>query len=442
MKNLTDWENDLRHRLGSAEEEVPSLGWEKLMERMAASGTSEPLTHSTDTRKKTFALRLLRIAAPLTAAAACVAVSFIFFRNNEENLSKQVAKVSQTASPSVTAPVQTTHPLDTEKKLAESSSVRKLSAQISEATTCAPQQTSLHIDNVNEASVATTAEVPEAAVEVQDKKKADLPENKVSPTSTVQQKVSHTFALAGMNQARSNRTSHTPSVSLYSTAGSNSSTSQAGYLMVAAAEPVLKEESGAAVPNDAVGAVVQSNLNQYADSRVKHKMPVKVGLSLEIPLTSRLSLHTGVDYTRLSSEIISGTSGAFYQTDQTLHYIGVPVGVSYAFLQTRHVTLYGSAGVELQKCVKGVQTTDFNANNAFKATVETTEKIGKSVWQSSANVSAGVQWNIVPSVGIYAEPGVSYYPSDGSSLLTVWRDKPWQFSLQFGLRLSPFNSKK
>ena len=54
--------------------------------------------------------------------------------------------------------------------------------------------------------------------------------------------------------------------------------------------------------------------------------------------------------------------------------------------------------------------------------------------QWSVNASAGIQLNIVENLGLYAEPGVSYYFDDGSPLQTIYKEKPFNFNLTFGLR--------
>ena len=48
--------------------------------------------------------------------------------------------------------------------------------------------------------------------------------------------------------------------------------------------------------------------------------------------------------------------------------------------------------------------------------------------------SVGAQYNLLPSLGVYAEPGVTYYPDNGSSVQSFFKDKPVNPSLQFGLR--------
>ena len=46
----------------------------------------------------------------------------------------------------------------------------------------------------------------------------------------------------------------------------------------------------------------------------------------------------------------------------------------------------------------------------------------------------GIQYDIIPQLGLYAEPGIKYYFDNGSRLQTFFKDKPTNFSLQLGLR--------
>ena len=56
--------------------------------------------------------------------------------------------------------------------------------------------------------------------------------------------------------------------------------------------------------------------------------------------------------------------------------------------------------------------------------------------QWPVNASVGLQYNITPSMGLYAEPGASYYFNDGTSLKTIYKDKPFNFNFNLGLRFT------
>ena len=66
----------------------------------------------------------------------------------------------------------------------------------------------------------------------------------------------------------------------------------------------------------------------------------------------------------------------------------------------------------------------------------TTEGIPTHPFQLSANISAGLRYDFTPTVGIYAEPGLSYYFDDGTSLQSVYKQRPLNFNLNVGVRFT------
>ena len=48
----------------------------------------------------------------------------------------------------------------------------------------------------------------------------------------------------------------------------------------------------------------------------------------------------------------------------------------------------------------------------------------------------GVQYQITPSIGIYAEPNLHYYFKTKHSIETIRTEKPFQVALPIGIRLS------
>ena len=150
-----------------------------------------------------------------------------------------------------------------------------------------------------------------------------------------------------------------------------------------------------------------------------HKQPVTVGFSLRKDLRRGFAVETGLTYTLLASDmLIDGIEG---QMSQKLHYVGIPVRASWNFVDTRLFTLYLLGGGAVEKCV-----------HAKVGPYDDLEK----PWQFSLTAAVGAQYNIGRHVGVYVEPGVSYYFDDGSSLQTIRKDKPCLFSLQAGFRLS------
>lgn len=168
-----------------------------------------------------------------------------------------------------------------------------------------------------------------------------------------------------------------------------------------------------------------------------HKIPVKVGLTARYNITGRLGVETGLTYSILSSSVKIGNSetGKNWSTgSQTLHYLGIPLNISFNILNSRYVNIYVTGGGMMEKSISGSIKTDEYVDGKFARTL--TAKISPKGLQWSVNAAAGVQANILPQLGFFVEPGVSHHFKNGSRVRSIYTDKPTDFSLGFGLRYS------
>ncbi len=168
-----------------------------------------------------------------------------------------------------------------------------------------------------------------------------------------------------------------------------------------------------------------------------HKIPVKVGLTARYNITGRLGVETGLTYSILSSSVKTGNSetGKNWSTgNQTLHYLGIPLNISFNILNSRYVNIYVTGGGMMEKSISGSIKTDEYVDGKFARTL--TAKVSPKGLQWSVNAAAGVQANILPQLGFFVEPGVSHHFKNGSRVRSIYTDKPTDFSLGFGLRYS------
>lgn len=168
-----------------------------------------------------------------------------------------------------------------------------------------------------------------------------------------------------------------------------------------------------------------------------HKIPVKVGLTARYNITGRLGVETGLTYSILSSSVKIGNSetGNNWSTgSQTLHYLGIPLNISFNILNSRYVNIYVTGGGMMEKSISGSIKTDEYVDGKFDRTLTT--NISPKGLQWSVNAAAGVQANILPQLGFFVEPGVSHHFKNGSRVRSIYTDKPTDFSLGFGLRYS------
>ena len=168
---------------------------------------------------------------------------------------------------------------------------------------------------------------------------------------------------------------------------------------------------------DAVSITPMSySLTEYVS---EHHLPLRFGLSLNYQLSPRVALLTGINYTYLYSEFsIPLYPNASY--NQKLHYLGIPLSLSYQLWTADHFRLYLSGGVMLEKCV-----------SAHVDGITISDK----PWQWSLEASAGAEYTIIPQLGFYLEPSLGYYFKDGTSLEHYYKEHPLTPSIEFGLRL-------
>ena len=158
----------------------------------------------------------------------------------------------------------------------------------------------------------------------------------------------------------------------------------------------------------------------------KHHAPVSVGLQVAFGIAPRLSLSTGMVYTRTSSDFYPYAPGSSYNVHQVLHYVGIPVGLNYEFWQSGGFHAYVMAGAEA----------DYNVKNDTEEEGVKKENAKRDRVQFSGKASLGALYDITPKVGLYIEPGAKYYFDNGSHVENTFKDKKLNFNLQFGLRFN------
>ena len=174
------------------------------------------------------------------------------------------------------------------------------------------------------------------------------------------------------------------------------------------------------------------NQGKSVKTEYKHRLPVRVGFNVAYRLTDRLSVESGVSYTRLSSDMKDGTKDNYSSGSQKLDYIGVPLNVKYRAFGYRRLSVYASAGLLTEKCVSGKTTHEYVISGEKKK--HEAEDVTAKPWQLSVNAALGAQFDVLRNVGVYVEPGVSYYFDDRSTLSTIYKEKPLNFNLNLGVR--------
>ena len=167
--------------------------------------------------------------------------------------------------------------------------------------------------------------------------------------------------------------------------------------------------------------------------KTHHSLPLTYLLSLRYQANKRIGLESGLQYTRLNSLFQTGEGINRIDEKQRIDYLGVPFKVSYRIWSGKHVGIYTSAGVTLEIPIKSTVSTEYILNNQ----PQLRESVHLDVpLQWSTGVDIGVQYNITPSISIFAEPGVQYYIPDGSGFETYRTQHPFTITIPAGLRFT------
>ena len=150
-----------------------------------------------------------------------------------------------------------------------------------------------------------------------------------------------------------------------------------------------------------------------------HHIPIRAGISTRFPLSEKLYLTTGLDYSRYQSEFRYASSGL---KNQIAQYIGVPVRLDWTLASNRWMDVYLGGGLEGDYCV-GAKLAG--------------SKIQKDGLNLSLLGAGGIQFNMTERLGLYVEPGLSYLiPSKSQQLITYRTQKPLMFSVSTGFRIT------
>ena len=159
--------------------------------------------------------------------------------------------------------------------------------------------------------------------------------------------------------------------------------------------------------------------------KASHHLPIRFGLKIGYQLSERWALQTGITYTYLHSEftLVNRQQPAI---EQRLHYVGIPLGISYQIWKNSYFRLYASAGATAEKVVKNSQKSGDAKINSHPD--------GEKPLQWSVNAALGAEYQPTKQLGIYLEPSLGYYFKDNTPLEHYYKEHPLSPAIEFGLR--------
>lgn len=169
----------------------------------------------------------------------------------------------------------------------------------------------------------------------------------------------------------------------------------------------------------------------FTAGAMDHRLPVSVGLNVRKYLTPRLGVETGLVYSYLRSQ--AQIEGAFgYQYTQKVHYLGIPLSLTYSVLDRKRLDFYFIGGVMVEKAISATGQVDV-FNGATRVSSATNHLSANGVL-GSVHVGTGFGYNFIDRMGLYVEPSVNYYFRNDNQPITYRTANRWNINIRMGLR--------
>ena len=445
-----DWTSKLRDQMTDYQEPVKHDLWAGIAQSLAqnqpvAGENGVPENHPVKRVEKEPKARVVTLKR-WSAAAAAVALlgiggSYVYLHQEDVEqgnaqlaslASSEASSASSAASSSLSA-LSSSHSkqvplLAADSKSADSKSRQKAASSaaslLSSDYASVPVQSAAPMNDEGETMVAVASD--EAPLVASKYKSAESAQSHAEPNSSSSYHFSRNSEVAGV------------SMKLYAEnlgAGMGNVNSGSNIVNRYSDSGVMADPMPGVYPDPSVGgsndvdylmAAAYKALQKSPQGKAKHHAPVSVGMQIAFGVAPRLSLSTGVVYTRTSSDFYPYAPNNDYNVHQVLHYVGIPVGLNYELWRSGGFHAYVMAGAEAAYNVKNDTDEDGTRKQDAK----------RDRVQFSGKASLGAQYDISPSVGLYIEPGAKYYFDNGSDIENTFKDKKLNFNLQFGLRFN------
>ena len=445
-----DWTSKLRDQMTDYQEPVKHDLWAGIAQSLAqnqpvAGENGVPENHPVKRVEKEPKARVVTLKR-WSAAAAAVALlgiggSYVYLHQEDveqgnaqlASLASSEASSASSASSSSLSASSSSHSkqvplLAADNKSADSKSRQKAASSaaslLSSDYASVPVQSAAPMNDEGETMVAVASD--EAPLVASKYKSAESAQSQAEPNSSSSYHFSRNSEVAGV------------SMKLYAEnlgAGMGNVNSGSNIVNRFSDSGVMADPMPGVYPDPSVGgsndvdylmAAAYKALQKSPQGKAKHHAPVSVGMQIAFGVAPRLSLSTGVVYTRTSSDFYPYAPNNDYNVHQVLHYVGIPVGLNYELWSSGGFHAYVMAGAEAAYNVKNDTDEDGTRKQDAK----------RDRVQFSGKASLGAQYDVSPNVGLYVEPGARYYFDNGSDVENTFKDKKLNFNLQFGLRFN------
>ena len=428
-----DWTEQLRQRLNDAEVPAPENLWDSISQQLDAQGQQQD-AEDAQVAKKPHRVALL----PWAAAASVVLIAGVGMWWQLRSNTPDIAMLEPTPHPitltdnkAVNTKASAVNTKASAVNTKASAVNTKASAANSHISTTSTHAMLAYKDNALVPTASNKEEVMALTMAEQEVQNEPIAEG--SATTDEASTPTTTVSVSTPTTQKSQRTTQTQAAhTAYHLPRTQRQASNTRWQVgVGTAGNMNRYKSSGPIYVNSLSAVN----TEYADNEMfrvspyeqdtkdvtHHDMPISIGLTASYSVTPRIALASGLVYTLATSSFQHGAS--MPKETQTLHYIGIPLNLSYTVWGNSWLRTYIMAGAQADMNVKATLKADGHKSN-----------IDNDRAQFSVTGGAGVQLNVAQQLGVYVEPGVRYYFDNGSAVQTIFKEHPTNFSLQVGLR--------
>jgi hypothetical protein len=164
-----------------------------------------------------------------------------------------------------------------------------------------------------------------------------------------------------------------------------------------------------------------------------HRSPLSFGLLAGLPLGKRLQFESGLIYTRLSTisqtYVMNGWQNVY---ESNLHYMGIPAGLRFEFLQRNLFSLFVSQAAIFEKGIRASNTTINYQDGLLISSENTFDKVNG--FQLSSLSSIGTNITITKQFSLYAQAGIQFFFLNEKQPYNIRSNRTAWPSMQTGLR--------
>jgi hypothetical protein len=173
----------------------------------------------------------------------------------------------------------------------------------------------------------------------------------------------------------------------------------------------------------------KTNETNENKTNVQHSLPFSAGLIARRALNEHVGLKTGLIYTYLSTTyeytrpfLVNGKTG--------LHYLGIPLDLTFSAWRNTHWEIYFSGGGMFEKGLRlNISESQYQNNSV----TQTYNSLSVNGIQWSVHLSAGVMYKFLPQLGWYFEPELAYF-FENDQPTSIRTEQAAVFGMSTGLR--------